>query len=44
MGDYLNQSTALFAQMQEQMAKGSASLFGGLPGFPSASRKPGQEG
>jgi polyhydroxyalkanoate synthesis repressor PhaR len=36
MGDYLSQSTALFSQMQEQMAKNSASLFGGLPGFPPA--------
>lgn len=39
MGDYLSQSTALFAQMQEQMAKNSAGLFGAMPGFPAA-RKP----
>ena len=39
MGDYLSQSTALFAQMQEQMAKHSAGLFGGMPGFAPA-RKP----
>lgn len=36
MGDYLSQSTAMFTHMQEQMARGSAGLFGGLPGFPSA--------
>ena len=33
MGDYLEQSKKLFAQMQEQMAKQAETLFPGLPGF-----------
>ena len=32
MGSYLEQSRALFEQMQEQMAKQAGSLFKGLPG------------
>lgn len=35
MGGYLEQSKTLFAQMQEQLHKNSASLFGAMPGFPS---------
>ena len=35
MGSYLEQSTNLFAQMQEQLQKASGGLFPGLPGFPT---------
>ena len=38
MGNYLEQSKALFAQMQEQMQKQAGSLFPGMPGFPGAKR------
>jgi polyhydroxyalkanoate synthesis repressor PhaR len=34
MGAYVEQSKALFAQMQEQLQKGPVGLFPGLPGFP----------
>jgi polyhydroxyalkanoate synthesis repressor PhaR len=34
MGSYLEHSTNLFAQMQEQLQKASGSLFPGMPGFP----------
>jgi polyhydroxyalkanoate synthesis repressor PhaR len=34
MGSYLEQSKALFGQMQEQLQKTSAGLFPGMPGFP----------
>ena len=33
MGDYLEQSRNMFAQMQEQMAKQAGTLFPGMPGF-----------
>jgi polyhydroxyalkanoate synthesis repressor PhaR len=33
MGNYLDQSRAMFAQMQEQMAKQAGTLFPGMPGF-----------
>jgi polyhydroxyalkanoate synthesis repressor PhaR len=33
MGAYVEQSRQLFEQMQEQMRKGSAGLFPGMPGF-----------
>jgi polyhydroxyalkanoate synthesis repressor PhaR len=35
MGSYLDQSTNLFAQMQEQLQKASSGLFPGVPGFPT---------
>ena len=39
MGNYLEQSRKMFAQMQEQMAKQAGSLFPGMPGFkPPAKR------
>ena len=34
MGNYLDQSRQLFAQMQEQMTKQAGSLFPGMPGMP----------
>lgn len=34
MGVYVDQSKQLFAQMQEQLQKNSAGLFGAVPGFP----------
>ena len=33
MGQYLEQSGSLFAQMQEQLQRNSAGLFAGMPGF-----------
>ena len=33
MGNYLEQSRNMFAQMQEQMAKQAGTLFPGMPGF-----------
>ena len=33
MGNYLEQSRKMFAQMQEQMAKQAGALFPGMPGF-----------
>jgi polyhydroxyalkanoate synthesis repressor PhaR len=33
MGNYLEQSRSMFAQMQEQMAKQAGALFPGMPGF-----------
>ena len=33
MGNYLEQSKAMFVQMQEQMAKQAETLFPGMPGF-----------
>jgi polyhydroxyalkanoate synthesis repressor PhaR len=33
MGNYLEQSKNMFAQMQEQMAKQAGTLFPGMPGF-----------
>jgi polyhydroxyalkanoate synthesis repressor PhaR len=33
MGNYLEQSKNMFAQMQEQMAKQAETLFPGMPGF-----------
>ncbi len=33
MGNYLDQSRKMFAQMQEQMATQAGSLFPGMPGF-----------
>ena len=38
MGNYLEQSKALFTQMQDQMGKQAGSLFPGVPGFPGAKR------
>ena len=38
MGNYLDQSRKMFAQMQEQMAKQAGALFPGMPGFPPAKR------
>ena len=35
MGQYLEQSGSLFAQMQEQLQRNSAGLFAGMPGFKS---------
>ena len=35
---YLEQSTHLFTQMQEQMAKQAGTLFQGIPGLPGAKR------
>jgi polyhydroxyalkanoate synthesis repressor PhaR len=37
MGQYLEQSGSLFAQMQEQLQRISAGLFAGMPGFPGKS-------
>ena len=37
MGNYLEQSKSLFAQMQEQMQAGA--LFPGMPGFTGAAPK-----
>ncbi len=37
MGQYLEQSGSLFAQMQEQLQRNSAGLFAGMPGFPGKS-------
>ncbi len=34
MGNYLEQSKAMFMQMQEQMAKQTEALFPGMPGMP----------
>jgi polyhydroxyalkanoate synthesis repressor PhaR len=34
MGEYFAQSKSLFAQMNEQLQKNSAGLFGAMPGFP----------
>ena len=34
MGQYLEHSGSLFAQMQEQLQRNSAGLFAGMPGFP----------
>lgn len=34
MGQYLEQSGSLMAQMQEQLQRNSAGLFAGMPGFP----------
>ncbi|MFM8769571.1 MAG: polyhydroxyalkanoate synthesis repressor PhaR [Rubrivivax sp.] len=34
MGQYLEQSGSLFAQMQEQLQRNSAGLFAGMRGFP----------
>jgi polyhydroxyalkanoate synthesis regulator protein len=33
MGNYLEQSRAMFLQMQEQMAEQAKTLFPGMPGF-----------
>ena len=33
MGNYIDQSRKMFAQMQEQMAKQAGALFPGMPGF-----------
>jgi polyhydroxyalkanoate synthesis repressor PhaR len=33
MGQYLEQSGSLFAQMQDQLQRNSAGLFAGMPGF-----------
>jgi polyhydroxyalkanoate synthesis repressor PhaR len=38
MGNYLEQSQHLFAQVQEQMAKQAGALFPGMPGFPPSKR------
>jgi polyhydroxyalkanoate synthesis repressor PhaR len=38
MGNYLEQSKSMFAQMQEQMAKQAETLFPGMPGFGSNKR------
>ncbi len=38
MGNYLDQSRKMFAQMQEQMAKQAGALFPGMPGFTSSKR------
>ena len=39
MGNYMDQSRKMFAQMQEQMAKQAGALFPGMPGFkPPAKR------
>jgi polyhydroxyalkanoate synthesis repressor PhaR len=38
MGNYLDQSKALFTQVQEQMQKQAGSLFPGVPGFPGTKR------
>jgi polyhydroxyalkanoate synthesis regulator protein len=38
MGNYLEQSKAMFTQMQEQMAKQAETLFPGMPGFTAPKR------
>ena len=38
MGNYLEQSKNMFAQMQEQMAKQAETLFPGMPGFVAPKR------
>ncbi len=38
MGNYLDQSRKMFAQMQEQMSKQAGALFPGMPGFTSSKR------
>lgn len=38
MGNYLEQSQKLFAQMQEQMSKQTETLLPGFPGFPGVKR------
>ena len=38
MGSYLEQSTSLFTQMQEQLQKHSGAIFPAVPGFPPAKR------
>jgi polyhydroxyalkanoate synthesis repressor PhaR len=38
MGNYLDQSKALFTQVQEQMQKQAGSMFPGVPGFPGTKR------
>jgi polyhydroxyalkanoate synthesis repressor PhaR len=38
MGNYLEQSKAMFAKMQEQMQTQAGSLFPGVPGFPGTKR------
>jgi polyhydroxyalkanoate synthesis repressor PhaR len=38
IGNYLEQSKKLFAQLQEQMEKQAGSLFSGVPGFPAQKR------
>lgn len=38
MGNYLDQSRKMFAQMQEQMAKQAGALFPGMPGFTPSKR------
>jgi polyhydroxyalkanoate synthesis repressor PhaR len=38
MGNYLEQSRAMFTQMQEQMAKQAETLFPGMPGFTQPKR------
>jgi polyhydroxyalkanoate synthesis repressor PhaR len=38
MGNYLEQSRSMFAQMQEQMAKQAETLFPGMPGFGAPKR------
>ena len=40
MTNYMEQSTKLFTQMQEQMQKQAESLFPGMPGFPGTKRQP----
>ncbi len=38
MGNYVEQSKKIFAQMQEQMAKQAGTLFPGMPGFGAPKR------
>jgi polyhydroxyalkanoate synthesis repressor PhaR len=38
MGNYMEQSRKMFAQMQEQMAKQAGALFPGMPGFKAPKR------
>ena len=33
MGNYMDQSRKMFAQMQDQMAQQAGALFPGMPGF-----------
>ena len=40
MGEYFVQSKSLFEQMNEQLKKNSAGLFGAMPGFPLRPRFP----
>jgi polyhydroxyalkanoate synthesis repressor PhaR len=40
MSNYMEQSTKLFTQMQEQMQKQAESLFPNMPGFPGSKRQP----